>query len=99
MRALSRAFILENPDNTLDHKIIPEQCSVELVTPNEASTINEAFECAKQLKANEGCRHEQRKASVAKFFKPFPKKTAANKKAPRWKAPKTRPCPRRLDGF
>ena len=25
MRALSRAFILENPDSSLDHKIIPKQ--------------------------------------------------------------------------
>ena len=50
MRALSRAFILENPDSTLDPKIIPKQCLMELVTPNEASTINEAFERAKKLK-------------------------------------------------
>ena len=47
MRALSRAFLLENPDSTLDHNIIPKQCLMELVTPNEASTINEAFEHAK----------------------------------------------------
>ena len=47
MKALSRAFILENPDSTLDPKIIPKQCLMELVTPNEASTINEAFERAK----------------------------------------------------
>ena len=44
MKALSRAFISENPDSTLDTKIIPRQCLMELVTPNEASTINEAFE-------------------------------------------------------
>ena len=50
MKALSRAFILENPDSTLDPKIIPKQCLMELVTPNEASTINEAFERAKKLK-------------------------------------------------
>ena len=47
---------------------------MELVTPNEASTINEVFERANNLKQNEGCRHTQRKASVEKFFKPFPKK-------------------------
>ena len=39
-------------------------------------------------KQNEGCRHEQRKASVEKFLKPFAKKPAVKKKAPRWKAPK-----------
>ena len=50
MKALSRAFILENPDSTLDPKIIPKQCLMELVTPNEASTINEAFERAKKMK-------------------------------------------------
>ena len=44
MKALSRAFILANPDITLDTNIIPNQCLLELVTPNEASTINEAFE-------------------------------------------------------
>ena len=66
-RALSRAFILENPDSTLDPKIVPRQCLMELVTPNEAATINEAFERAKQLKKqNEGCRNTQRNASVEK---------------------------------
>ena len=50
MRALSRAFILEDPDSTLDPNIIPKQCLMELVTPNEASTINEAFERAKNKK-------------------------------------------------
>ena len=48
MKALSRAFILEIPDSTLDPKLIPKQCLTELVTPNEASTINEAFERAKK---------------------------------------------------
>ena len=46
MRELSLAFILENLDRTLDPNIIPKQCLIELVTPNEASTINEAFELA-----------------------------------------------------
>ena len=72
---------------------------MELVAPNEASTINEAFERAKRLKQNEGCRHKQRKASVDKLFRPFPKKASAKKKAPRWRATKTRTCPRRLRGF
>ena len=54
MKALSRAFILENPDSTLDTTIIPMQCLMELVTPNEASTINEAFERAKKLKKQRG---------------------------------------------
>ena len=54
MKALSRAFILENPDSTLDPKIIPKQCLMELVTPNEASTINEAFERAKKFKKKRG---------------------------------------------
>ena len=49
MKALSRAFIMENPDSTLDPNIIPKQCLLELVTPNEASTINEAFERAKNI--------------------------------------------------
>ena len=49
MRALGRAFLLENPDSTLDHKIIRKQCLMELVTPNEASAINEAFERAKRF--------------------------------------------------
>ena len=40
MKALSRAFILENPDITLDPKIIPKECLMELVTPNEASTLS-----------------------------------------------------------
>ena len=93
MKALSRAFMLENPDSTLDPKIIPKQCLMELVTPNEASTIDEAFERAKKLKKTEGCRHKQRKASVEKFFKPFPKKTSAKKKAPRWKATKNPDVP------
>ena len=99
MKALSRAFILENPDSTLDPKIIPKQCLMELVTPNEASTINEAFERAKNFfykkKKNEGCRHKQRKASVEKFFKPFPKLDgrSAKKKPPRWKAPKNPDVP------
>ena len=93
MKALSRAFILENPDSTLDPKIIPKQCLMELVTPNEASTIDEAFERAKKLKKHEGCRYKQRKASVEKFFKPFPKKTSAKKKAPRWKATKNPDVP------
>ena len=47
MRALGRAFIIENPDITLDPKIIPKQCLMDLVTPNEASTINDVFERAK----------------------------------------------------
>ena len=42
---------------------------------------------------NEVCRHKQRKASVDKFFKPFPKKASAKKKAPRWKAPKNQAVP------
>ena len=50
MKALSRAFILENPDTTLEPKIIPKQCLMELVTPNEASTIHKAFERAIFLK-------------------------------------------------
>ena len=49
MKALSRAFILENPDSTLDTNIIPKECLMELVTPNEASTINETFERAKKF--------------------------------------------------
>ena len=47
MKALSRAFIMENPDSTLDTKTIPKHCLMELVTPNEASTINDVFERAK----------------------------------------------------
>ena len=50
MKALSRAFIMENPDSPLEPKMIPKQCLMELVTPNEASTINEAFERATKLK-------------------------------------------------
>ena len=46
MKALSRAFIMEHPDSTLDPKIIPKHCLMELVTPNEASTVNLAFERA-----------------------------------------------------
>ena len=90
MKALSRDFILGNLDSSLHPNIIPKQCLMELVTPNEASTINEAFERAKKLKNNEGCRHKQRKASVDKFFKPPQKKPgpAGKKKAPRWKATK-----------
>ena len=93
MKALGRAFILENPDSTLDPKVIPKQCLMELVTPNEASTLDEAFEKMKKLKKNEGCRYKQRKESVEKFFKPFPPKTGAKKKAPRWKAAKNPDVP------
>ena len=50
MMALGRAFIPENPGSTLDPTIIPKQCLMELVTPNEASTINEAFDRANQYK-------------------------------------------------
>jgi len=95
IKALSRASILENPDSTLDHTIIPKQCLMELVTPNEASTINEAFERCRKHKKKEGVIEQQRIASVDKFFKAVPKKASASaqKKAPHWEAPKQPDAP------
>ena len=76
MRALSRAFILENPDSTLDPKIIPKQCLMELVTPNEASTINEAFERAKTFKNKKRGLQTQATQSVRReILQAFPKES------------------------
>ena len=100
MKALSRAFILENPDSTLDPKIIPKQCLMELVTPNEASTINEAFERAKKLKKKtrvadtSNAKRPSRNSSSLSQRKPAPRR---RRRA--GKHPKTLTCPRRLRGF
>ena len=74
MKALSRAFILENPDSTLDPKIIPKQCLMELVTPNEASTINEAFERAKKLKKR-GLQTQATQSVRREILQAFPKES------------------------
>ena len=73
MKALSRAFILENPDSTLDPKIIPKQCLMELVTPNEASTIDEAFERAKKLKKKRGLQIQATQSVRREILQAFPK--------------------------
>ena len=72
MKALSRAFILENPDSTLDPKIIPKQCLMELATPNEASTIDEAFERAKKLKKR-GLQIQATQSVRREILQAFPK--------------------------
>ena len=72
MKALSRAFILENLDSRLDPKIIPKQCLMELVTPNEASTIDEAFERAKKLKKR-GLQIQATQSVRREILQAFPK--------------------------
>ena len=73
MKALSRVFILENPGSTLDPKIIPKQCLMELVTPNEASTIDEAFERAKKLKKKRGLQIQATQSVRREILQAFPK--------------------------
>ena len=99
MRALSRAFILENPDSTLDPKIIPKQCLMELVTPNEASTINEAFERAKKLKKTRVADTSNAKRPSRNSSSLSQRKPAPRRRRRAGKHPKTQTCPRRLRGF
>ena len=61
--------------------------------PERSLDHRRGFRARQKAKKNEGCRYKQRKASVEKFFKPFPKKTSAKKKAPRWKATKNPDVP------
>ena len=99
MKALSRAFILENPDSTLDPKIIPKQCLMELVTPNEASTINEAFERAKKLKKTRVADTSNAKRPSRNSSSLSQRKPAPRRRRRAGKHPKTQTCPRRLRGF
>ena len=99
MKALSRAFILENPDSTLDPKIIPKQCLMELVTPNEASTINEAFERAKKLKTTRATDTSNAKRPWRNSSSLSQRKPAPRRRRRAGKHPKTQTFPRRLRGF
>ena len=99
MKALSRAFILENPDSTLDPKIIPKQCLMELVTPNEASTIDEAFERAKKLKKTRAADTSNAKRPSRNSSSLSQRKPAPRRRRRVGKQPKTLTCPRQLSGF
>ena len=50
VNTLNKAYHLENPDSTVDPKVIPKQCLMELVNPREASEIHQTFERARKIK-------------------------------------------------
>ena len=95
VKPLNKAYHLENPDSTVDPKVIPKQCLMELVNPREASEIHQTFERARKIKKNAEATTKQRRESVEKFFKAPPKKASAGseKKAPHWKAPRNPEVP------
>ena len=99
MKALSRAFIMEHPDSTLDPKIIPKHCLMELVTPNEASAINDVFERAKKLKKTRAADTSNAKRPSRNSSSLLQRSPPARRRRRAGKHLKILACPWRLNGF
>ena len=72
VKPLNKAYHLENPDSTVDPKVIPKQCLMELVNPREASEIHQTFERARKIKKKRGSNHKATKGECGEVLQSAP---------------------------